>query len=191
MSARTRWIGFDSSIAAFGYAVMCREPGGQPIVRQLGVWKTKIDHSAGKLDDRARRVGDLCDRLIELVDAEQPTEVYVEDLALGMKTSRATVQTMGRVRGIVEGICRVRHIELAAVRPHILKQACTGRTDASKEHVREVVSRIYGIAPGTDLNATDAVAVAHVGAHRGGSGVTISSGVVRYDPDPYNLDDIL
>lgn len=180
MSVRC-WLGLDTSISAFGFAVMRQvSGGGLPYLARGGVWLTKIDHAEGKLDDRARRIKDLCRLLIDLAVAEQPSEVYVEDLALGMKTSRGTAQTMGRVRGIVEMLCEDRRIELAAIRPDILKQACTGRRNASKEDVRDVVSRLYGIAPGADLNATDAVACAHVGAHRFGHGVEIKSGVVKY-----------
>lgn len=176
------WLGLDTSISAFGFAVMVVNIYGRPILVRGGVWLTKIDHAEGKLNDRARRVADLGDMLLKLIEEEKPTAAYVEDLALGMKTSRGTAQTMGRVRGLVEGICRARRIELAAVRPDILKRACTGRRDASKERVREVVSRLYGIAPGADLNATDAVAVAHVGAHRFGHGVEVKSGTVQYQP---------
>lgn len=183
MTVRT-WLGLDTSIAAFGFAVMRRvDGGGAPYLARGGVWLTKIDHSEGKLDDRARRIADLCRLLIDLVETEKPAEVYVEDLALGMKTSRGTAQTMGRVRGIVEMLCADRYLELAAIRPDVLKQACTGRRNASKEEVREVVSKLYGIAPGADLNATDAVACAHVGAHRFGHGVNVSSGVVSYRKD--------
>lgn len=179
--SRHVWLGLDTSVAAFGYCVMGLNVHGRAFVVRAGVWKTKIDRAEGKLDDRARRVAELGDLLLELVDAEKPGVVFVEDLALGMKTSRATAQTMGRIRGLVEGVCRARRIELSAVRPHILKKACTGRADASKEEVRDVVSRLYSLAAGGDLNATDAVATAHVGAHRSGLGV--SSGVVSYRRD--------
>lgn len=174
------WLGLDTSISAFGFAVMGFNVYAAPFLIRGGVWLTKVDHDAGKLDDRARRVADLGDRLLELIDAEKPCEAYVEDLALGMKTGRGTAQTLGRMRGLVEGICRARGIELAAVRPDVLKRACTGRRDASKEQVREVMSRLYKILPGADLNATDAVAVAHVGARRSASGVEVKSGVVSY-----------
>jgi Holliday junction resolvasome RuvABC endonuclease subunit len=184
------WLGLDTSISAFGFAVMARNIYGAPFLVRGGVWLTKIDHSEGKLDDRARRIADLCHLLIELVDTEKPSEVYVEDLALGMKTSRGTAQTMGRVRGIAEMLCAVRKLELAAIRPDVLKKACTGRRDASKEQVRDVVSKIYGIAPGADLNATDAVACAHVGAHRFGHGVEVTSGVVKYQPPAADGDEL-
>lgn len=186
------WVGLDPSITAFGYAVMYQFVGGQPCVQQLGTWKTSIDDSAKKLDDRARRVRELGVKLVALFDevilinagnANLP-EVYTESLALGMKTSCSTAQTLGRVRGLLEGICIVRGLELAEVRPEILKQAVTGRKDASKEEVARIVRRAYpnAVLAHMDLNATDALAVAHVGAYRFGHGLNVTSGVVKYEP---------
>ena len=178
----TTWLGLDPSISNFGYAVMRREIGGQPFVQSLGTWKTRIDDSAGKLEDRARRVRELGTKLLELVTEYGVQDAYVESLALGMKTGMGTVQTLGRIRGLVEGICMSRGISLAEVRPDVLKQAVTGRRDSSKEQVARVLARAYPMPMvfDADTNATDALAVAHVGAHRCGCGVTISSGVVRH-----------
>lgn len=178
------WFGLDPSIAAFGYAVVYRaDADGSPVCCALGTWKTKIDGDAGKLSDRARRVKELGALLLRLIDEWKPTEVYVESLALGMKTSRGTAQTLGRIRGLVEGICIARPmLELAEVRPEVVKQAVTGRKDATKEQVARAVARFYATPSvfDADTNATDALAVAHVGAHRFGHGANVVSGVVDF-----------
>jgi crossover junction endodeoxyribonuclease RuvC len=181
MSART-WLGLDPSIQAFGWAVMRREPGGQPFVRDLGTWHTRIDDGEGKMADRARRVRELTQKLVELLTEHRPQEAYVESLALGMRTGRGTVQTLGRVRGIVEGVCFCHNVELAEVRPDVVKQAVTGRRDATKEQVARTLAGAYAtpLVLNADTNATDALAVAHVGAYRAGHGVTVTSGVVSY-----------
>lgn len=184
MSGRT-WIGLDPSISAFGYAVMRQELGGQPFVLDIGTWKTRIDDRAGKLEDRARRVRELGAKLKALLYDRQPSAVYVESLALGMKTGRGTVQTLGRIRGLVEGLCIGFSFELSEVRPEVLKEVVAGQKSASKEQVARVVMRLYPEPKvfEADTNATDALAVAHVGAYRGGCGVTVSSGVVSFRRD--------
>lgn len=164
---------------------MRHELGGQPFSPGIGVWKTKPDPGAGKLADRADRIRELGRNLIGLMDEWRPQTVYIESLALGMKTSHSTVQTLGRVRGLVEGVCLQRGVEVVEVRPDIVKQAVTGRRDASKEAVAAMVGQMY-FGRGVDvwrrnLDATDALAVAHVGAHRYGGRVTVTDNVVRFD----------
>lgn len=189
-----RWLGLDPSIAAFGYAVLQRSPEHFDCI-DIGTWRTRIDGDDGKLADRARRVRELGMQLIALLEEHEPIEaVYVEGLALGMKTSRSTAQTLGRVRGLVEGICLVRGLEIAEVSPQTLKQVAAGNRSASKEEVARAVKQHYAAHAtwNVDDNATDALAVAHVGAYRHGAGVTVSSGVVRYrgveaDDEPFEV----
>lgn len=189
----TVWAGLDPSIAAFGYAVMRREVGGQPYLQTLGTWRTKIDADAGKLEDRARRCRELAVRIAELFTEFGVQDAYIESPVLGLRDGKIAVHTAGRMRGLVEGICFARGVTLAEVRPEILKQAVTGRKDASKEQVARVLARAYPMPMvfDADTDATDALGVAHVGAHRGGSGVTISSGVVRYSPPSEDDLDVL
>jgi len=178
-----KWIGLDPSIASFGYAVLARhEPHMKPVVLALGTFTTKINRGEGKLADRARRVAEIGADLVTLLAQHRDIEaVYVESLALGMRTGRGTAQTLGRVRGLVEGICVALKLPIAEVRPEVLKLAVAQRTDASKEEVARVVRAYYGVSTTND-DVTDALAVAHVGAHRHGQGAVISSGVVRYNP---------
>jgi len=182
-----RWVGLDPSLSAFGYAVLYQHVGGVPTCIDVGTWKTKIESTDGKFADRARRVRELGMQLVALLEEHDPVEaVYIEGLALGMKTSHGTVQTLGRVRGLVEGICLVRGLEIAEVAPATLKHVVTGRRNASKDEVARVVLGRYGagykagMINALDDNATDALAVAHVGAYRHGLGMVVSSGVVDY-----------
>ena len=52
-----------------------------------------------------------------------------------------------------------------------------------------MVTQHYRVSS-SELDATDALAVAHVGAHRFGHGVTVSSGVVSYRAESES-DDLL
>lgn len=188
MSART-WIGLDPSLAAFGWAVMRHEVGGQPYAVAIGTWRTKIDGDVKKLENRARRVRELIVSMRDLVVEYRPTEAYVESAALVHgRQNFHSISAAGRVRGIVDTCGVLLGFEVAEVQPHVLKKAITGRADASKEEVASMVGQLYYGPSGRfwgkkELDATDALAVAHVGAYRYGHGVTVSSGVVSYRQD--------
>lgn len=184
--SRRRWVGFDPALSAFGFAVMNQEVGGQPTVLEMGTWRTRADDRAGKLEDRSRRFGELVVAIEKLLGTYTPNEAYIESPAMVPgKTSYHAIAAAARSRGIVEALCYVRGVELAEVRPDIVKQAVTGRRDASKDGVFLVLKRLYRLSHGesVDLNASDALAVAHVGAHRHGGAVQVSSGVVSYRRD--------
>jgi Holliday junction resolvasome RuvABC endonuclease subunit len=191
MNART-WIGIDPSIAALGFAVLRRlDPSAQPVLIEIGTLVTKLDKYEEKLADRARRIAELGRGLMAVLDRHPDLDAaYIESLVLNGRDGRVSVQTLGRVRGLVEGLCLARGLELSEVEPKVLKMAVAQRKDASKEDVARVVRRFYRTTE-TNNNATDSLAVAHVGAYRFGHGVTISSGVVQFRPptdDDLNLD---
>lgn len=190
MSRRT-WIGLDAALSAFGWAVMNRELGGQPTVLSMGVWRTRTDAKAGKFEDRARRVREIIVNLRDLAVEFKPQEAYVESPAFKHgEQSYLSVAASGRVRGVVDTVCVLLGIDLAEVRPDVVKQAVTGRRDASKEQVARMLESMYrlGVDEKRDLNSTDALAVAHVGAHRYGGAVNVSSGVVSYRDVESDLD---
>lgn len=175
------WLGLDPSIASYGWAVLERSDGLGPRVVDVGTWATRIDHDAGKLDDRARRVTELGAALLALLDQHRPRFAVVEGLALGMRTGRGTVQTLGRIRGLTEGLCLARAIPLRELRPDAVKAALTGARNASKA---AVAARLRQLFPGVtcvaraDENGTDALAVALAG-ERGGT-ARVTPNVVRF-----------
>ncbi len=128
------WLGLDTSIAAYGYAVLTNDTGPTSVLA-VGTWKTKVDKKLGKLADRALRVEAIGQQLLELVNTYKPEAACVESLALGMKTGRGTAQTLGRMRGLTEGILLAKGIELSEVRPEQLKFVVCGGRGASKEDV--------------------------------------------------------
>ena len=181
------WVGLDPSLTGFGYAVLSKDGPMKPLLRDVGTWAPKIDKNERLVThDRARRVAEIGGQLIALLQEHEPLEcVYIEGLALGMKTSHLAVQSVGRMRGLVEGICLARGLELVEIAPAMLKHIVTGRKNGTKEDVARVVVECYraGLAfpsGALDDNATDALAVAHVGAYRHGSGVTVKSGTIDY-----------
>lgn len=181
MSGRT-WVGLDPSIAAFGYAVLHSAGGSRFDVLAVGTWKTKPDADEGKRDDRARRVLSIGRELKALLGEHRPSLVAIESPVLGMKDGKVSVHIAGRVRGLVEGLCVAGELELVEYTAQAVKKATAGRHNASKEEVAAAVRRFYPSHAtwNLDNNATDALAVAHVGASR--SGPMMSSGVISYRP---------
>jgi Holliday junction resolvasome RuvABC endonuclease subunit len=177
----TTWLGLDPSIAAYGYAVLC---DGQ--LMELGTFHTRRDPTAKKLDDRAERVEVLGRNLLDLIDRWGANEAFVESLAfVPGRTSGPATSVLGRVRGLTEGICLARGVRLREFRPDVVKAAVTGRRNASKAEVAEAMARLYLSAgePGVDENATDALAVAHVGASRNNFSGRLQPATYSFDPD--------
>jgi len=186
-----KWIGLDPSIAAFGYAVLTRvDPTTKPVLVTIGTMTTKRLKHLGKWEERAARMSELGADLAALFD-EHPdaTQVYIEQPVFPPQNGKVALHVAGRVRGLAEGLCAARRLPLVEVPPQELKRAVAGAPGASKEDVARVVRAYYGTAA-RSLDATDALAVAHVGAFAHGAGAVISSGVVRYNP-PAGDDDEL
>lgn len=193
------WIGLDPSIAAFGWALLTREGPHLKLV-DLGSWCTKVDHSAGKFADRARRCADLCAELSRLLVKVQPGRAFIEAPIFKPNDGKMSIHASARTRGNAEALVHHLGIPLLELPPQSVKKAITGSGDASKEEVARRVFQLLGDRRilTADDNATDAVAVAMVGDGRwreapqpapglGRVLSRISSGVVRtaapQDPD--------
>lgn len=160
------WLGLDTALSAFGFAAMYQPPGGAPTVSELGVWKTAPDRRApGKFADHARRIDELAEQLLDLVDRVQPAVAFVESLAFVPRSGFLSSSSLGRVRGLVDGICRARSVPLHEYGPQVIKRGICGAPDAEKRQVAATLRRLYPLVRGElDENATDALAVAHLGA---------------------------
>lgn len=185
-----RWLGLDPSLSAFGWAV-CESQTRTPGVVDVGIWRTKIDEDEGKLADRARRIADLGRRLIALIDQVQPRRAFIESLVfLGpdaagkQRQSKSGVSASSRVRGLVEGICLARGLELIECRPHDVRRAITGQARASKTDMATRLRQLFPVpcVLNAGLDATDALAVAVYGDTRAVV-ATATPNVVRAAPE--------
>lgn len=194
MSARETftWLGLDPSLRAFGWALFVDD--GEVHSCQLykaGAWETERDEKfkrkkgekkkPGIMKDNARRMLEIGEQLARLVQSEHPVAIFVESLAVPFQpaakpgekrkaaTSLVTVQALGRVRGIVDGIALTLGVPVFEVGSQAIKLAMAGTRDAPKEEVGRRVLQLY---PATrnflpvgeiDDNVTDAVACGHIG----------------------------
>lgn len=161
-----KWFGLDSSIAAYGFAVMEGRYDGMPTPIEVGTWKTKPDDDAKRFADTARRIDHLAEQLIDLFTRHKPAIAFVESLAIPRATSKVTVSIMGRVRGITEGVAKAAGVPLHEFTAQSVKRCATGSHKAEKSEVAGRMLQLYPSLRGQSLddNATDAVAVAHLGA---------------------------
>ena len=106
------------------------------------------------------------DRLLYIVDAlELLMERYQPEM-LGMESAFVAVNArsalvLGHVRGAILVACKRRGMSFSEFPPSTIKQAVTGKGNASKELVANMIYARLGIAPEKVLlDATDALAIA-------------------------------
>lgn len=194
-----RWVGLDSSIAAFGWAVLEATPYAVPALVDLGVWRTAVDYAAQrKTDDLDRRLDELAASLLELLERVEPAELYLEGLARGQNDGWLSVSALGQIRGVVLGMAKARGLKVASFRPRDAKRWVTRQQKSTKLDVARALEREY---PGTlkrignptsessvMLGATDALAIAVLGG-RGTLSGRITPNVYK-SPSAGPLDDL-
>lgn len=164
MSART-WIGLDPSLAAFGFAAMMEASDVRHVALEWGTWKTKPDPAAKKkADSTAARILVLAREVSDFIDKHQPEIAFVEESLFLPQGGLVTATLLGRVRGMVDGVCAAKRVELVEFNPTRLKNAIAGSRGASKGDVGARMREIYPYIGEPDDNATDALALAHLGA---------------------------
>lgn len=162
------WLGLDPSITAFGFCVM---QGGldpqSPQVLECGTWKTKRDASSPtKAADTKRRVEQLARDLVVLIEKWKPRVVFVEGMIFLPRGGIVVAAQLGRMRGMVDGVCAGLRLPVREFDPKRVKSEISGgNIGASKEDVAARIVRKFPALQGLDDNATDAAAVAWVGAH--------------------------
>jgi Holliday junction resolvasome RuvABC endonuclease subunit len=177
-------VGLDPSVRGFGWAVIRDE-----VLERCGVWSTEKGHAKGLMvsDDNADRFGFISRCLVELVEQlratehrraqtgnpshEEPVTFFVE--ALGVFGDRFTTAcAQGRCLGLIDGVAASLLVPLHTVQPSAIKRLANSgaRRKVDKDEVRAAVERIYpnaaALIPAGKVgdNASDAVALAHVGA---------------------------
>ena len=108
----------------------------------------------------------IVDSLELLMDKYQPEMLGMESAFVAVNARSALV--LGHVRGAIlvackkRGMsCKKRGMSFSEFPPSTIKQAVTGKGNASKEHVANMIYARLGIAPEKVLlDATDALAIA-------------------------------
>lgn len=154
MEERVRIMGIDPGTNYMGYGVI-EIRGGKPEALVLG----EID--LHKIGDAHQKLRYIFERVQRLTEEYQPTEVAFESPFFG--TNVQSMLKLGRAQGVAIAavLSCTESTPIAEYAPSRIKQAITGRGQASKEQVAVMINSILG----TDykprkLDATDGMAVA-------------------------------
>ncbi len=122
---------------------------------------TLVHASVLRLDletDLTARLGELAQRLGNLLEEHMPTQAVLEDVFAGEHARSALI--LGQARGAVLAILGLRKMPVAHVAPRRVKQALTGSGAASKEQVGEMVRALLKLSKKPAEDAADALGVA-------------------------------
>lgn len=154
MAERVRIMGIDPGTNYMGYGVIeiC---DGKPEALVLG----EIDMH--KIKDAHQKLRYIFERVRSLTESYNPTEVAFESPFFG--TNVQSMLKLGRAQGVaIAAVLSIREdLPIAEYAPSRIKQAITGRGQATKEQVATMINSILGTNyKPRKLDATDGMAVA-------------------------------
>ncbi len=136
-----------------GYGVVSRSVGGAVSLVECGVIRTNSAHSL------ARRIRDIHEGVIELIDRHRPSSVSVENVYHG-KNARSAL-TLGHTRGAILLAVALKELQLAEYTPREIKKAVVGTGNATKDQVGFMVQQQLKLKePPRPADAADGVAAA-------------------------------
>jgi len=135
-----------------GYGLISCQ-GDEPSLITMGVLQL------GKLPNQALKLQRIFEKTLALIDEYHPDELAIEAPFFGKNVQ--SMLKLGRAQGVAMAACLHREVPIREYSPRKIKQAITGRGNASKEQVSGMLMRLLSIveAPAY-FDATDAVAVA-------------------------------
>lgn len=146
-------LGVDPGTAVTGYGVVSRSVGGAVSLVECGVIRTNSAHSL------ARRIRDIHEGVIELIDRHRPSSVSVENVYHG-KNARSAL-TLGHTRGAILLAVALKELQLAEYTPREIKKAVVGTGNATKDQVGFMVQQQLKLKePPRPADAADGVAAA-------------------------------
>jgi crossover junction endodeoxyribonuclease RuvC len=112
-----------------------------------------------KYDDHALRLKNIFDRTIMLIDEYHPDELAIEAPFYGKNVQ--SMLKLGRAQGVAFAAALSRSVPVFEYAPRKIKQAITGKGNASKEQVSAMLQRLIPLSgtPET-FDASDALAAA-------------------------------
>ncbi|HVB96395.1 MAG TPA: crossover junction endodeoxyribonuclease RuvC [Chloroflexota bacterium] len=145
-------LGVDPGTARMGYAVVGQSKAELTLLI-AGVLETPSDLAM------PRRLRDLYDGLLRVIDEYQPSELAIEDLFFNRNVRSAVA--VGQARGVVLLAAAQRDLEVYNYTPLQVKQTITGFGRARKDQIQEMIRVLLQltIVPQPD-DAADAAALA-------------------------------
>ncbi len=148
-------LGVDPGSRATGYGLVDTTQNGTES-RTLSTCGTiRLDGS----EDHPDRLKTIYDRLVELIDANEPEEFAIEMPVYGQNPQ--SMLKLGRAQAAAMMAALNRDLAVAQYTPKEVKKSVTGNGNASKKQVRFMVESILSVSDATlTHDAADAVAVA-------------------------------
>ena len=161
-------LGVDPGSHATGYGVIDVN-GGRMSCLDAGTIR------ATKGDDLSSRLRTIHEALLEIITANDPDEMAVEDVFIA-KNARSSL-ILGHARGAILLAGSLQSIPIAEYAPREVKMAVTGNGAAAKEQLRWMVTRLLSLPKEpSSLDTSDALSVAVCHAMRSGSIVSRMGG---------------
>ncbi len=152
LTGRRVILGIDPGSLIMGYGILVCE-GKNFKSTELGVVKMKASM------DSMSRMSHILESTSGLIAAYGITEMAIESQFFGKNVQ--SMLKLGRAQGIAIAAALHHRIPVYEYAPRRIKQSITGRGNASKEQVAEMLKRLCNLAElPHDLDATDGLAVA-------------------------------
>lgn len=122
-----------------------------------------IDHGIRRFsakEDAVVRLGEILNATYSLIDTYSPSVVSIESPFFGKNVQ--SMLKLGRAQGVVMAASMSKGLDVFEYAPRKIKQSITGRGQASKEQVAEMLFRLLQVDQKKQitLDATDALAAA-------------------------------
>ena len=154
-----RILGIDPGLRLTGYASI-DVVQGQPRLREAGVLRLTATAPL------ATRLHQLHRDLDELIDAESPTHLVVEQIFSHARFVRTAI-TMGHARGVILLAAATHGLIVGELAPAEVKKSISGSGRATKAQVQHAVAAQLGLAePPSPPDVADAIAIAICAAGR-------------------------
>ena len=145
-------LGIDPGTTIMGYGVILVE-GNKPTMLAMGVLELK------KYDDHYTKLKRIFDRVVQLIDTYHPDELAIESPFFGKNVQ--SMLKLGRAQGVAMAAALSRSVPIFEYAPLRIKQAITGRGNASKEQVALFLKKYLNLQDDPAyLDATDGLAAA-------------------------------
>lgn len=135
-----------------GYGLICVDKNNISLV-EMGVLQL------AKKQDHAERLEMIFRKMENLIHAHQPTAVAIEAPFFGKNVQ--SMLKLGRAQGVAIAAAMMKGLPATEYAPRKVKQAITGKGNATKEQVWQMLQHILKFEEDPRfMDATDAVAVA-------------------------------
>jgi crossover junction endodeoxyribonuclease RuvC len=145
-------LGIDPGTTVMGYGIL-RIVGNKPEMLAMGVLELH------KLDDHYAKLKKIFERVVQLIDTYNPDELAIEAPFFGKNVQ--SMLKLGRAQGVAMAAALSRSIPIFEYAPLRIKQAITGRGNATKEQVALFLKHYLNLKEEQKfLDATDGLAAA-------------------------------